>query len=123
MLMYFLTMKAELVSFGVLEIDNKQYRFDVVIDNGAIGQRDKTASRKRQREFGHTPLTPEENIPWNCTTLLIGSGAYGRLPITDDFHSEAKKRGVTLIIDLTKEICKKLAADPPHTNAILHCTC
>jgi len=116
-------MKAELVSFGVLEINGEQYRHDVVIDKGKIEKRDKTASRKRKQKFAHTPLTAAENIPWDCKTLFIGTGAYGRLPIKDDVHQEADKRSVTLVIDLTKEICRKLAVDPPDTNVILHSTC
>ena len=120
---YFLIMKAEVVSFGVLEINDEQYRYDVVINKGRIEKRDKATSRKHKRGFGHTPLTAEENIPWECKTLLIGTGAYGRLPIMDEMQVEAEKRGITLVIDFTKEICKKLAVDPPDTNAILHCTC
>lgn len=122
-LTYFHHMKAELVSFGVLEINGEQYRHDVVIDKGKIEKRDKTASRKRKQKFAHTPLTAEENIPWDCKTLLIGTGAYGRLPITNDVQTEADIRSVTLVIDLTKEICRKLAVDPPDTNVILHSTC
>jgi len=37
-------------------------------------------SKKFREDFGHTPLSVEEEIPWKCRQLVIGTGAYGRLP-------------------------------------------
>jgi hypothetical protein len=28
------------------------------------------------KQFGHTPLSIEEDIPWKCRQLVIGTGAY-----------------------------------------------
>jgi hypothetical protein len=44
--------------------------------------------------FGHTPLSLKENIPWRCKQLVVGTGAYGRLPILDEVKREADERGV-----------------------------
>ncbi len=38
-------------------------------------------SKKFREDFGHTPLSVEEEIPWKCRQLVIGTGAYGRLPV------------------------------------------
>jgi hypothetical protein len=64
-------------SFGTLLIDGSTYEQDVVIDRGHIRKRKKTPSKKFRDEFGHTPLSIEEKIPWRCHRLVIGTGAYG----------------------------------------------
>jgi hypothetical protein len=68
-------------SFGTLRIDGSTYEQDVVIDRGEIRKRKKTPSRKFLDEFGHTPLSIEEKIPWKCHRFVIGTEAYGRLPV------------------------------------------
>ncbi len=69
------------LQFGQITIDGKTYNEDIVIDGNKIIWRDKTASRKQKAVYGHTPLTIEENIHWDCKQLVIGSGMYGRLPV------------------------------------------
>jgi hypothetical protein len=68
-------------SFGTLQIDGSTYEQDLVIDRGDIRKRKKTPSKKFRDAFGHTPLSIEEKIPWKCHRLVIGTGAYGRLPV------------------------------------------
>ena len=109
--------------FGVLDIDGVTYEHDVVIDRGEIHRRKKKASRKFRETFGHTPLSVEENIPWKCTCLVIGTGAYGRLPVMDDVKREARERGVELVLLPTAEAIKALQKDAKKTNAVLHVTC
>ena len=110
-------------AFGVLEIDGVRYEHDVVIDRGEIQKRKKKASKKFRHAFGHTPLSVEENIPWRCNRLVIGTGAYGGLPIMDDVKREADDRGVKLIVLPTAEAIEVLQKDSGRTNAILHVTC
>jgi hypothetical protein len=110
-------------SFGALDIDGMSYERDVVIDRGEIHQRKKKASKKFRENFGHTPLSLEENIPWKCARLVIGTGAYGRLPVMDAVKREAKERGVELIVLPTAEAIKVLQKSPQKTNAVLHVTC
>lgn len=110
-------------AFGVLEIDGVTYEHDIVIDHGGIQKRQKKASKKFRDIFGHTPLSLEENIPWRCTRLVIGTGAYGRLPVMDDVKREADERGVTLIVLPTADAIKVLKKGPRKTNAVLHVTC
>ena len=110
-------------AFGALEIDGVTYEYDIVIDRREIHKRKKKASKKFRETFGHTPLSVEENIPWKCTCLVIGTGAYGRLPVMDDVKREAKDRRVELVVLPTAEAIKVLQKHPKKTNAVLHVTC
>lgn len=110
-------------AFGVLEIDGVTYEHDVVIDHGEIQKRKKKVSKKFRDAFGHTPLSLEENIPWGCTRLVIGTGAYGRLPVMDEVKRDADERGVKLIVLPTAEAIEVLRKKSGKTNAILHVTC
>jgi hypothetical protein len=109
--------------FGVIDIDGVTYEHDLVVDRGAIHRRKKKASKKFRETFGHTPLSVAENIPWKCTCLVIGTGAYGRLPVMDDVKREAKDRRVKLVVLPTAEAIKVLQKQPKKTNAVLHVTC
>jgi hypothetical protein len=109
--------------FGVIEIDGVTYEHDLVVDRGEIHRRKKKASKKYRETFGHTPLSLEEDIPWKCTCLVIGTGAYGRLPVMDDVKREAKDRGVKLVMLPTAEAIEVLEKHSKNTNAVLHVTC
>jgi hypothetical protein len=85
-------------SFGSLQIDGSTYAHDVVIDHGAISKREKKASKQFRDEFGHTPLSVEENIPWKCHQLVIGTGAYGRLPVMQEVRREAERLKIKLLV-------------------------
>jgi hypothetical protein len=109
--------------FGVIEVDGVTYEHDLVVDRGEIHRRNKKASKKYRETFGHTPLSVEEDIPWKCRCLVIGTGAYGRLPVMEDVKREAEDRGVELVMLPTAEAIKVLEKHPKKTNAVLHVTC
>jgi hypothetical protein len=110
-------------SFGSLQIDGSTYEHDVVIDRGEIRKRKKSPSKQFRDNFGHTPLSIEEDIPWKCDRLVIGTGAYGSLPVMNEVKREAERRKVELLILPTREAIEVLKKDPEDTNAILHVTC
>jgi hypothetical protein len=116
-------MRFEEFSFGVIRIDGATYERDVVIDRGEVSKRQKKASKKFRDEFGHTPLSIEEKIPWKCRQLVIGTGAYGRLPVMDEVEREALRRRIKLLVLPTAEAIEALKKNPEDTNAILHVTC
>lgn len=116
-------MRFEQFSFGSLRIDGVTYDYDVVIDRGEIRKRKKKASKQFRDEFGHTPLSVEEKIPWKCRRLVIGTGASGALPIMEDVKLEAERRKIELLILLTSQAISLLNQEPEETNAILHVTC
>jgi hypothetical protein len=116
-------MRIKRFAFGTIDIDGTTYEHDLVIDRGEVQKRHKGASKKFRDEFGHTPLSLKEDIPWKCTRLVVGTGAYGRLPVMDDVKREAEHRGIQLIVLPTAEAILALQKDPRKTNAILHVTC
>ena len=59
-------MRFEDFSFGSIRIDGTTYEHDVVIDRGQIRKRKKKPSQKFRDEFGHTPLSIEEEMPATC---------------------------------------------------------
>jgi hypothetical protein len=109
--------------WGSLKIDGEKYKKDVILDRGNLRPRKKKPSREFREEFGHTPLSLKEEIPWECKRLVIGTGIDGRLPIMDDVLDEAKRRGVEVVACPTPEAVKMLTDNPADTNAILHVTC
>ncbi len=109
------------LSFGSITIDGEIYGKDVIIDNGSIKKRKKAESKKYSSMFGHTPLSPDENIPWNCKHLIIGTGHSSSLPVMDEVYNIAVRKGVDLVILSTPEAIKHI--NDPQTNFILHLTC
>ena len=116
-------MHVDAFSFGSITIDGTTFDHDVVIDNGKIRKRDKQPSKARASSLGHTPLSGAEAIPWACKRLVIGTGAYGRLPVLEEVKREAGRRGVELILKPTARAAEELENQPDGTNAILHVTC
>jgi hypothetical protein len=109
-------------SFGNLRVDGDEYKKDLVIDRGEVRKRKKRRSRKYRERYGHTPLSLDENIPWKCKRLVVGTGA-GALPIMKEVRREAKRRHVEVIALPTKEALELLSRDSARTNAVLHLTC
>jgi hypothetical protein len=115
-------MKFEQFSFGQIRIDGVDYGHDIVIDRGEIRKRKKKPSKKFRDSFGHTPLSLEEEIPWKCRRLVVGTGT-GALPVMDEVRREAERRNVELIILPTEEAMELFKQHAENTNAILHVTC
>ena len=115
-------MRFEKFSFGSIRIDGVTHEHDVVIDRGQVRKRKKKPSKKYREEFGHTPVSIEEKIPWKCQRLVIGTGT-GKLPVMDEVKRKAKRRKIKLLILPTAEAIEALKESPDTTNAILHVTC
>jgi len=108
--------------FGSIRIDGVMYEHDVVIDRGQVRKRKKKPSKKFRSEFGHTPLSLEEKIPWKCRRLVVGTGT-GALPVMEELKREARRRKIELLILPTVRAIQVLERDPCETNAVLHVTC
>jgi hypothetical protein len=109
--------------FGSIEVEGTTYEHDLVIDRGDVRRRKKGPSKALRSRYGHTPLSTDEDIPWDCRRLVIGSGATGALPIVEDVADEAARRGVELVVLPTSEAIRELDRAVADTNAILHITC
>ena len=116
-------MRIDQFTFGSIRIDGMVYEHDVVIARGRVGKRKKKSSKPFRDAFGHTPLSIEEDIPWDCQRLVVGTGADGALPVMDEVKREAAHRNVELLAVQTREAIRALQAEPKDTNAILHVTC
>ena len=115
-------MRFEHFLFGSIQIDGVTYEHDVVIDRGEVSKRKKKPSKKYRDEYGHTPVSLEEGIPWKCKRLVVGTG-FGALPVMKEVKREAKRRGVELMVLPTGKAIEFLNEEPDKTNAILHVTC
>lgn len=113
----------EKFSFGSMQIDGRVYEFDLVIDRGEIRKRSKKASKRYRDVYGHTPVSVDEDIPWRCRRLVVGTGAEGRLPVMPEVEKDAQLRKVELVVLPTKDAIAILNRGNLHTNAILHITC
>jgi hypothetical protein len=116
-------MRIDQFTFGSVRIDGEMYPHDVVVDRGRARKRKKRLSKPYRSVFGHTPLSVDEDIPWNCRRLVVGTGANGALPVMDQVKKEAARRGVELITLPTPEAIRELNTESTETNAILHVTC
>ena len=114
-------MKVKDLSFGSINIDGKEYFKDIVINKGKIKKRKKKESKKFRNQFGHTPLSTIENIPWDCKKLIIGTGHSSALPVMSEVNKKAKKKGVELVLKSTPDAI--LHVNEKDTNFILHLTC
>jgi len=116
-------MRFDAFSFGSIQIDGVAYDHDVVIEGSEVRKRKKKPSKKFRDDYGHTPLSVEEEIPWACRRLVIGTGAYGSLPVMREVRLEAERRKIELLVLPTAEAIKALGEGAKETNAILHVTC
>src|SRR6266851_6530094 len=115
-------MRFEKFSFGAIRIDGVTYEHDVVIDCGEVRKRKKKPSKKFRGAFGHTPISMEEELPWKCRRLVIGTGT-GALPVMKEVKEEANRRKIELLVLPTTKAIAALKKSPDETNAILHVTC
>lgn len=117
-------MRFEAFSFGSIRIDGVNYECDVVIDRRRVRKRKKRASKEFRDSFGHTPLSSQEEIPWRCRRLIVGTGAHGALPVMKDVEREAERRGIELVVLPTAQAIDALKKENlDETNAVLHVTC
>ncbi len=117
-------METRWIGFGEIELDGRRYDHDVVIDAGVIGKRAKEPSKAYRGEYGHTPLSADEHIPWGGERLIVGTGAYGKLPVAPEVVDEARRRGIEVVAEPT-EVALRLVSDcrTEDVHAVLHITC
>ena len=117
-------MKARWIAFGEIEVEGKRYTHDVVIDAGRVSKRVKKASKAYRDQFGHTPLSVKENIPWGGRRLNVATGQSGSLPIMPGVWKEAEQRGVEIVAAPTEEALRLLGdLEAKDVFAVVHVTC
>jgi hypothetical protein len=117
-------MQVRLIRFGSIEVEGREYENDIVIEQGRVRKRKKKPSKPYRGEFGHTPLSADEELPWGGDKMIIGTGAYGSLPIMPEVLEEARRRGVEVTAVPTEEACRLVSTlDGSQVHAVLHVTC
>ena len=117
-------MDVRLRGFGSIEVDGLEYPHDIVIDGGAVRKRKKRSSKPYRAQFGHTPLSVDEELPWGGRRLIVGTGVHGSLPVMPEVIEEAGRRGVNLDAIPSEEACRLIAGlDARDVYAVLHVTC
>ena len=117
-------MEAMCITFGEIEIEGRRYTHDVVIEAGAVGKRHKKPSHAHREEFGHTPLSADERIPWGGRRLIIGTGQSGSLPVMAAVRAEADRREVQIVAAPTEDALRLIReSDAEDVYAIIHVTC
>jgi hypothetical protein len=115
---------AHWIRFGEIEVEGVRYDHDVVIDKGKVAKRSKKASKAYRGQFGHTPLSADETIPWGGKRLIVGTGESGSLPIMPDVWQEAQRRGIEVVAEPTeKALVLVRDTNAKDVRAILHVTC
>ena len=117
-------MDVEYPGFGAIVINGQRFDRDMVVEQGRLRPRKKGPSKARRGDYGHTPLTAAEDLPWSGSKLIIGTGASGRLPILPEVLDEAEARGIELVALPTSEACELLRSiASEQVSAVLHVTC
>ena len=117
-------MKARLVAFGEIQIEGERHTRDVVIDGGRVSRRRKGPSKALREQFGHTPLSVAEDVPWGGKRLIVGTGAEGALPVAPEVYEEGVRRGIVIEALPTRDACRLLAElKAKDVYAVLHVTC
>src|SRR6266851_9597827 len=83
----------------------------------------KSARRNSTRSSDTAPVSVEEEMPWKCQRLIVGTGRYGSLPVMAEVKREARRREIELLILPADQALETLVKKPKETNAILHVTC
>ncbi len=117
-------MEVRFIGFGSIEVEGREYGHDIVIDQGRVRKRSKKPSKPYRDKFGHTPLSADEELPWGRPRLIIGTGAYGSLPIMPEVVEEAARRSIDLVAVPTEHACQLISGlKPREVRAVLHVTC
>ncbi len=116
----------EKVSFGKIVIDGKEYG-DVIIIANKVFERDRSIAKK---EFGTSHRIASEEIEMlkseDPDVIIIGTGIYGELKVTEEDIAKLEETGVKVIVKYTKEAAEeinKFLKAGKKVNALLHSTC
>jgi len=63
--------------FGAILIDGERFDHDVVVEADRVRRRKKGPSKPYRNRYGHTPLSPHEEVPWSAPQLVVGTGQVG----------------------------------------------
>ena len=107
-------------SFGVITINGKKYRSDVIIYPEKIDE-------EWWREEGHNLCLEdiEELLEYKPDVLIIGTGYLGLMKVPEDIQSSIEEKDIEIHVLKTKDAVDKYNEVNPSkkTVAALHLTC
>ena len=108
-------------SFGRIVINGKIYTSDVIIYPSAVRS-------NWWRKEGHRLYIEDikEVLDYKPEILIIGTGAYSMMKISDDVKREIERYGIKVLIKDTSEACKEfnnMISRGINVVAALHLTC
>ncbi len=112
-------MKIEEYEFGRIKVDGKNYSSDVIIYPEKI-------DGSWWRKEGHLLQVEDVHsiVQANPKLIVIGTGYYGRMEISEEVKSEFKSRGIELIYANSPEAVKLFNENSePRKIGAFHLTC
>jgi len=112
-------------AFGRITIDGREYRYDVVLTPaGEVAERQKELS-KRVTGTSHVVSEAEAKhlVEQGASTLLIGTGQYGALKLSDEAAAYLREQGCAVTLAPTPEAVKLYNAATEPVTAMFHLTC
>jgi hypothetical protein len=112
-------------SFGSISVDDKEYDFDILIDlKGHVNKRKKKLSKEI---YGTSHMLSKEEIKYafeeNSDELIIGSGQYGMVKLSDEAESYLKKKRCKPVILPTPEAISYWNKHEGKAVGLFHITC
>ena len=107
--------------FGRIEIDNKGYTSDVIIYDDHVNS---TWWRKEGHYLQMEDI--EEILNVKPDIIIIGTGKYGTMKISNEVKNELDSRGIEAICANTDEACKRhneMSDSSKKVVTALHLTC
>jgi hypothetical protein len=115
----------EATEFGRITIDGKVYEYDVVIHcSGKVEKRKKKLSKK---EYGTSHIVSKQEVKFvyekGCGRLIVGTGQYGNLRLSDEAVHYLDKRGCEVLTLPTPEAIQAFNRKKGANVGLFHVTC
>ena len=107
-------------TFGRFVIDGKTYENNVIL----IDEKTKTARHLPDHELSLNDIA--ELVEAKPDYIILGTGASGVMPVSEDIKKFIEEKGIKLIIQKTGEACQtynSLLQEKVKVAAFLHNTC
>jgi hypothetical protein len=120
-----MNMIIETTAFGSITIDGETFDHDVLIRlSGKVKKRKKKLS-KQVYGTSHTLSAAEAEYVYEsgCETLIVGSGQYGVLTLSDEAAAFFEKQGCEVILQPTPDAIKTFNQMAGPKIGLFHVTC
>ncbi len=111
--------------FGAITVGGKVYDHDILIGlDGEVRKRRKSLSKEI---FGTSHTLSEQEAEYvfaeGAETLVIGTGQFGRVSLSDDARTFFERRGVRVILEATPTALETWNEMEGRVIALFHTTC